>query len=298
MPADVQETKKRLKVSLALAIGIGVLEIAGGFYSNSISLVSDAAHVFTDAMSIGLSLFAITLATRMHVGVMTYGYHRAEVLAALANGLVLAGISVWVILEAVHRVINPAPINGPVVILTAAAGLAANLAIVSLLKNDAHKSINVKSAFTHVLYDAVSSVAVLLVGLIVIVSGNTYADAIVAVFIAALIARSAYSIVKESTHILLEGAPKDMHMNDIVNSIKEFQPVVDVHDLHVWTISSGMHALSGHVVVKDQMLSEYSGLVDDISRMLSAKFDIQHTTIQLEHDREISFKRTKFPVTK
>jgi cobalt-zinc-cadmium efflux system protein len=223
---------------------------------------------------------------------MTFGYHRAEVLAALANGIVLAAISVWVVFEALHRLAQPQSIDAPVVIATAAVGLAANLSIIFALKQDAHKSINVKSAFVHVVYDAISSVGVIIAGLIALVAGITAADPIVALIIAGLIARSAYSIVKGSTHILLEGAPIDIDLVQLAESIKQFEGVVDVHDLHVWSISSGMNALSGHIVVKDQMLSQSGLLVDAINKQLGERFGIGHTTLQLENEKEISFKRT------
>jgi cobalt-zinc-cadmium efflux system protein len=152
----------------------------------------------------------------------------------------------------------------------------------------------VQSAFVHVLYDTISSVAVIATGVIAYLSGVTIVDPLVAFLIAGLIARSAFTIVRSSTHILLEGAPKDLDMQEITDSLKKMDGVVDVHDLHVWTISSGMHALSGHVVVRDQMLSQSSKVLDGINAMLLERYKISHTTIQLEHDREISFKRTKY----
>lgn len=291
------QTRRRLKVALLITAAIVGIEIAGGIAANSIALLSDAAHVFTDAMAIALSLFAVTVAARSHAGVMTYGYHRAEVLAALANGIALAAISVWVVFEAFQRILQPREIDAPVLIAAAAIGLAGNLVIVFLLRRDARGSINVKSAFVHVVYDAISSVAVLAAGFAALATGVTAVDPVVAVLIAGLIARSAYAIVRDSTHILLEGAPRELEMKQVIESIKQLGGVVDVHDLHVWTITTGMHALSGHVVVKDQMLSQSSQLLNDIAKLLADRYNISHTTIQLEHEREVSFKRsiTKYP---
>ena len=292
MQLSTRAARRRLRISLFITAGVVAVEVAGGFYSHSVSLVSDAAHVFTDVLTIALSLFALNLSTKSHAGVMTFGYHRAEVLAALANGMVLAAISAWVVLEALHRLVQPQPVDSPILVLTAAIGLGANVFVMLTLKQDAGKSINVRSAFVHVVYDAISSVAVISAGVIAYFTNMTEADPIVAIIIAGLIARSAYSIVKGSTHILLEGAPIGIDIARVTDLMKQFDGVVDVHDLHIWSISSGMNALSGHVVVKDQMLSQSGLLIEAINKRLSDQFGIEHTTLQLENEKEITFKRT------
>jgi cobalt-zinc-cadmium efflux system protein len=279
-------------MSFAVIAAMAVVEVVGGILSDSISLVSDAVHMFTDVMAIGLSLFAITMATRSHSGSMTFGYHRAEVMAALANGVALAVISIWVLYEAFSRVMSPHIIDAPLMLLTASIGLAGNLAVMLLLKHHANRSINIHSAFIHVIYNTISSVAVIITGFIALTTGITIVDPLVAFLIAGLVARSAYSIVKSSTHILLEGAPSELDMREIIVTLKQLDGVVDVHDLHVWTISTGMDALSGHVVVRDQMLSESSKLLYEINTVLAERYNITHTTIQLEHEHEISFRRT------
>jgi cobalt-zinc-cadmium efflux system protein len=281
-----------LKLSFAVITALAVLETVGGILSGSISLVSDAVHMFTDVMAIGLSLFAITIATRSHSGAMTFGYHRAEVMVALANGVALAVISLWVLYEAFLRVMSPHIIDAPLLLLTAGIGLAGNLIVMFLLKQHASKSINIHSAFIHVVYNTISSVAVIITGFIALNTGITIVDPLVAFLIAGLVARSAYSIVKSSTHILLEGAPSKLDIKEILITLKQLDGVVDVHDLHVWTISSGMDALSGHVVVRDQMLSESSKLLSKINMVLSERYNITHTTIQMESEREIYFRRT------
>lgn len=292
MAINLQQPKRLLSLSLAVTAAIAVIEVVGGVLSNSISLISDAVHVFTDVMAIALSLFAITMAARSHSGAMTFGYHRAEVLAALANGVALSAISVWVLYEAVLRVMSPRLIDAPLMLAVAAIGLAGNFVVMFLLKHQAGKSINVQSAFVHVIYDAVSSVAVIITGFIAFATGITIVDPLVAFLIAGLVARSAYTIVRSSTHILLEGAPRKLDMQQIIATLKQLDGVVDVHDLHVWTISTGMDALSGHVVVRDQMLSQSSKLLSDINRVLAEQYSITHTTIQMESEQEVSFKRT------
>ena len=279
-------------LSFAVTAAIAVVETVGGILSDSISLVSDAVHMFTDVMAIGLSLFAITMAARSHSGAMTFGYHRAEVMVALANGVALTVISLWVLYEAFLRVMSPRIIDAPLLLLTASIGLAGNLVVMYLLKHHAGKSINIHSAFIHVVYDTISSVAVITTGFIALNTGITIVDPLVAFLIAGLVARSAYSIVRSSTLILLEGAPSELDIREILATLKELDGVVDVHDLHVWTISTGMDALSGHVVVRDQMLSESNKLLSEINTVLAERYNITHTTIQMEHEREISFRRT------
>lgn len=279
-------------LSFAVTAAIAVVETVGGILSDSISLVSDAVHMFTDVMAIGLSLFAITMAARSHSGAMTFGYHRAEVMVALANGVALAVISLWVLYEAFLRVMSPRIIDAPLLLLTASIGLAGNLVVMFLLKHHAGKSINIHSAFIHVVYNTISSVAVITTGFIALNTGITIVDPLVAFLIAGLVARSAYSIVRSSTLILLEGAPSELDIREILATLKELDGVVDVHDLHVWTISTGMDALSGHVVVRDQMLSESNKLLSEINTVLAERYNITHTTIQMEHEREISFRRT------
>jgi cobalt-zinc-cadmium efflux system protein len=294
----MQQPKNLLKLSLVFTAAIAAVEFAGGFVSGSISLVGDAVHVVTDVIAIGLSLFAVTLASRSHAGRMTFGYHRAEVLAALANGLSLAILSTWILYEAFQRVLVPRNFDAPIMLTVAIVGLAGNLIVVFLLRGHAAKSINIQSALVHVIYDTVSSVAVIITGVVAIFSGIAILDPLVAFVIAGLIARSAYSIVRGSTHILLEGAPRRLDIEDVGRSIRQVEGVLDVHDLHVWTISTGLDALSGHVVIKDQMLSQSGRMLEEIKRVLSQRYKITHTTIQLENEPTISFKRQQDPYFK
>jgi cobalt-zinc-cadmium efflux system protein len=279
-------------LSFGVTALIAIVEIAGGILSNSISLLSDAVHVLTDVMAIGLSLFAIGMASKSHSGSLTFGYHRAEVMAALANGLALAVVSVWVLYEAFLRVSSPRVIDAPLMLLIAGIGLAGNLLVMFLLKSEKEKSINVHSAYIHVVYDTLSTVGVIIAGLIALNTGITIVDPLVAFLIAGFVARSAYFIVRRSTHILLEGAPNELDIREITNCLEQLEGVVEVHDLHVWTISTGMDALSGHVVVRDQLLSQSSKLLSDINKLLAVRYNISHTTIQFENDSEVSFKRT------
>jgi cobalt-zinc-cadmium efflux system protein len=291
MQPKLRQIQQHLKVSFFVALGIALVEFVGGMLSNSLSLVSDAAHVFGDILAILLSLFAVTLATREHIGSMTFGYHRAEVLASMANGILLCAISVWIVVEAYQKLYTPSPIDALLVMILAAIGLAGNLIIMKFLMYDKEHSLNVKSAFSHVIYDTISSIAVICVGIITYFTGIHALDPTVAFLIAAFIARSGYTIAKDSAYILLEGAPPHIDMEEIRHSIMKTEKVLDVHDLHVWTITSGMNALSGHIVVPDQILSEADKVVQAINRKLLENYGIGHTTIQIEPEKKVLFKR-------
>lgn len=291
MQANLRLIQRHLKVSIFVAIAIALIELVGGSLSNSLSLVSDAVHVFGDILAIFMSLFAVSLATRQHKGSMTYGYHRAEVLASMANGILLCAISVWIAVEAYQKLYSPKPIDAVLVMALASIGLAGNLVIMKVLRQDQEKNLNVKSAFSHVLYDVISSIAVIFVGAFTFFTGVPGLDPLVALLIAVLIARGGFKIAKDSAHILLEGAPSHVDIEEIRASILKIEKVLEVHDLHVWTIASGMNALSGHIVVPDQILSEADKAVQAINRMLLEKYGITHTTLQVEPEKKVSFKR-------
>lgn len=291
MQANLRLIQRHLKVSIFVAIAIALIELVGGILSNSLSLVSDAVHVFGDILAIFMSLFAVSLATRQHKGSMTYGYHRAEVLASMANGILLCAISVWIAVEAYQKLYSPKPIDAVLVMVLASIGLAGNLVIMKVLRQDQEKNLNVKSAFSHVLYDTISSIAVICVGAFTFFTGVLGLDPLVALLIAVFIARSGFKIAKDSAHILLEGAPSHVDIEEIRASILKIEKVLEVHDLHVWTIASGMNALSGHIVVPDQILSEADKAVQAINRMLLEKYGITHTTLQVEPEKKVSFRR-------
>jgi cobalt-zinc-cadmium efflux system protein len=291
MQANLRLIQRHLKVSIFVAIAIALIELVGGSLSNSLSLVSDAVHVFGDILAIFMSLFAVSLATRQHKGSMTYGYHRAEVLASMANGILLCAISVWIAVEAYQKLYSPKPIDAVLVMALASIGLAGNLVIMKVLRQDQEKNLNVKSAFSHVLYDTISSIAVICVGAFTFFTGVLGLDPLVALLIAVFIARGGFKIAKDSAHILLEGAPSHVDIEEIRASILKIEKVLEVHDLHVWTIASGMNALSGHIVVPDQILSEADKAVQAINRMLLEKYGITHTTLQVEPEKKVSFKR-------
>jgi cobalt-zinc-cadmium efflux system protein len=287
MQDNSSSIKRKLAIALAIASAVTLLEFFGGLLSNSIALLSDAGHVLSDVMAIALSLIAIRLASREHTQKLTYGYHRAEVLAALANGIMLAIIAAVLFREAYMRLLNPPSIDVPILLGVATIGLAANILMALVLKGAQKDSINVRSAFLHVFYDTISSIGVIIAGVIVFATQIYVVDPIIAFMISGLIVRGAVSILKESIHILLEGAPSGVNLQKIIAEIKNVNGVQDIHDLHVWTISSGLNACSGHIIVNDQTVSESARIIDEIGSILKTKFKISHTTIQIESEKTI-----------
>lgn len=279
--------KQKLTVVLAIASAVTTLEFFGGLLSNSIALLSDAGHMLADVMAVTLSLFAISLATKQHTHKLTYGYHRAEVLAALANGIILAILAAFLFREAYMRLYNPPSIDISILLGVALIGLVANISMAFVLKNVRKSSIGVRSAFLHVFYDTMSSIGVITGGVIAAFTHIYAVDPVIAFMIAGLIVRNAASILKDSAHILLEGAPSGINLQKIIAEIKSVNGVQDIHDLHVWTISSGFNALSGHVIVNDQKISESATIIDEISSILKTNFNISHTTIQIESEKTI-----------
>ena len=279
--------KRKLSIALTIAAVVTLVEFFGGLLSNSIALLSDAGHMFADVMAISISLFAIRLAGRPHTRSLTYGYHRAEVLAALANGIILAIISALVFKEAYSRLLNPPSIDIVILLGVALIGLVANISIAFILRDARKASINVRSAYLHVFYDTISSIGVIVGGAIAALTHFYAVDPIIAFMIGGLIAKAAIGILRESSHILLEGTPTAVNLQRMVDEIKSINGVQDIHDLHVWTISSGINALSGHIIVRDQMVSESSRIVNEINHILKTRFNVSHTTIQIESEKTI-----------
>lgn len=280
--SSTNDSQKRLLIALVITALMTVVEVIGGVLSNSLALLGDAAHMFTDTLALGLSLFAIRLAQRPADETKTYGYLRAEILAALANGTVLILISVYIFYEAYQRFLDPPDVEGGLMLGVAVIGLVANLIGISLLHTGNRQNLNVKGAFLHMLGDAFSSLGVIVAGVIIIVTDWGYADPIISILIGLLILKGASGLVLESVHILLEAAPKHLDMDRIGNEIGGIEGVKDVHDVHLWTITSGVYAMSAHLLIEDQLVSDCTGIVDRVNETLKREFGIGHTTFQLE----------------
>jgi cobalt-zinc-cadmium efflux system protein len=271
----------RLRVALGLTAGILLVELAGGLLSHSLALLSDAGHVLTDVFALGLAWFAIEQSKRPADQRRSYGYQRVGILAALLNSAVLIVIVVAIAIEAVRRLMTPQHVEGGIVIVTALVAIAINAFVIVTLRAQAD-NLNLRAALLHVTGDVASSAGVVIAGAIILLTGWLYIDPLLSIAIAALIAYGAWRIVRETVNLLMEGTPPDVDLDAVTEQITNTPKVSDVHDLHVWALSSEQLALSCHVVVGDVSLSEAEHVVRDLEHRLCDRFAIGHTTIQVE----------------
>jgi cobalt-zinc-cadmium efflux system protein len=273
---------QRLKWVLIITALFMVAEIVGGLLSGSLALLADSGHMFTDAAAIGLSLFAMRIAQRPPNTKRTFGYVRLEILAALVNGATLLAIAGLIVFEAWQRLRNPVVIDGTIMLSVAALGLAVNVAGAFLLHSHAHDNLNVRGAYLHVLGDLLGSVGAIAAGIIVLTTGWTPADPIISVVIALLILFSAWKLVREATDVLLESVPSHVDMDGVLAALASIDGLDDVHDVHVWTLTSGFVAISAHGVIDDPI--EHSRVLTEV-RELMASHGIDHVTFQIEMRR-------------
>jgi cobalt-zinc-cadmium efflux system protein len=273
---------RRLRFTLAIVLTIMVVEVLGGIFSGSLALLGDAGHMLVDALAIGLSLLAIRAARRPATTTKTFGYHRAEILAALANGAILVLVSAFIFYEAYHRFVEPSTVKTPLMLTIAVVGLFGNLGGVMLLNRGSRRSLNVKAAFWHVLGDTISSVGVIIAGIVILLTDKYLADPIAAVVIGIIILWGAVRIVRESANVLLEAVPEDVETSQVIDLIQQIRGVNEVHDIHIWTITSDIYALSAHLVIDDQMVSRSMDIVKTVRQELAKRYNISHTTLQLE----------------
>ena len=245
-------------------------------------MVSDSGHVLTDVLAVGVGILTLRLGRKPHTARRTFGYHRAEIFAALVNGSVLIGAAFLIIFEAYLRLRQPPTVQGPLVLAIASIGLLGNITNAGLLSRSRRTNLNVKGVFLHTVGDVLSSLAVIVSSLIVIFTGYQGVDPLVAAIIGVLIMRSAYLLVRDSTNILLEATPRQMQLETIAKAIRSVEGVKGVHDLHVWTITSGLYALSGHITVDTDSISQGSTIVEKIEAKLKESFGIEHVTLQIE----------------
>ncbi|MBJ6642580.1 cation diffusion facilitator family transporter [Streptomyces sp. BSE7-9] len=274
----------RLRIALGITVFVMVVQIVGGMLADSLALVADAAHMATDALGLGMALLAIHFAGRPPSERRTFGLARAEILAALANCLLLLGVGGYVLYEAVQRFITPAATEGGLAMVFGAVGLAANLVSLSLLMRGQKESLNVRGAFLEVTADALGSVTVIVAALVIVTTGWTAADPIASLVIALMIVPRTLRLLRETLDVLLEAAPKGVDMTEVRAHILNTPGVEDVHDLHAWTITSGMPVLSAHVVVSADTLNAigHEKMLHELQDCLGDHFDVQHCTFQLE----------------
>ena len=276
-------TRSILTWSLLATILFVVLEMVAGLKAHSLALLSDAGHNFTDALALALAWAGVYLQAKPADESRTYGYHRAGVLSAFVNALTLIGLSLWIIYEAVERLRAPQVVDEVIMIWVSAAGLVLNGAIMLALRSASKNDINVRGAFVHMLGDALGSTAIIAGALIIRGTGWEEVDPILSILLALLIVYTAWDIVRESLNILLEGLPAGMKLAEVASAAKAIEGVLDVHDLHIWSLGSSTHALSCHVLIEDVPPSASDAILRRLNTMLKDRFAIGHTTIQFEH---------------
>ena len=278
----IENNSKKLFISIALTALIFIAEFGGGLWTGSLALLSDSAHVFMDAFALGLSYLAIRAAALPANDRHTYGYHRMQVLAALANGATLLFISFEILKEAINRFQNPEPVVAGPMLVIAIIGLVVNIIVALVLREHDHDDLNTRAAFLHVLGDALASVGVIGAGIAIYFTGQLWIDPLVSVLISVLILFSSGRLLKETVHILAEGIPDGMTASGVAETMKNVSGVAEIHDLHVWTVSPGFVALSAHVILADQNLSQTGRIMEELKNQLSSLYKIDHTTIQFE----------------
>ena len=274
-------SNRALGWALVITVLFTVVEAVGGFVSGSLALLADAGHMLADAGALALSLFAARIAARPPSAGKTYGWYRVEILAALVNGAVLLVVTGWIVIEAVRRLAEPAPIRPGILFTIATLGLAANLAAVVLLHRGKGESLNVHGAYLHVLSDIVGSLGAIAAGAVILATGWLAADALISIGLSLLLLASALRLVRKSVDVLLEAAPAHVSMPELEAAIAAVPNVRGVHDLHVWTVSSGIVAMSGHATVPDP--GQHQSVLEEITRRVK-DFGIQHVTVQLEKE--------------
>lgn len=278
---NTDANRKYLGAALALIAGFMALEVVVGILAQSLALISDAGHMLTDAMALVLALWAAHLATRPARGRWTYGFKRAEVLSAQANGLTLLLLAAYFIYESVHRLISPPEVQGLLVTITAVVGIAVNVAAAWLISKANRTSLNVEGAFQHILNDLYAFIATAISGIVVLLTGWTRADAVAALIVAALMIKAGYGLVRESGRIFLEAAPAGLDPDHIGPQMAAHANVLEVHDLHIWEVTTGMPALSAHVLVDPA--ADCHQVRRDLETLLDNDYHIQHTTLQADH---------------
>jgi cobalt-zinc-cadmium efflux system protein len=270
-----------LAIVLGLTLSFTAVEVVGGLLTGSLALLADAVHMLSDNLALAISLVAVWLAGRPSTPQRSFGYQRAEILAALANGVLLVALAIWIFVEAWGRFTDPPEVLAGWVALVAVAGLAVNVTSAVILDRAGHDTLSLRAALRHVLADALGSAGVLVAAFVILVTGWRYADPLAGVLIALLVLASSWSVLRDSVHILLEGAPRGIDARELGRRLTDLPGVVEVHDLHVWTITSGFPALAAHVLVERG--DDCHARRREIEAFLLREYGIEHTTLQVDH---------------
>ena len=276
--------KRYLLIALALISTFMLVEVVVGSIVGSVALIADAGHMLSDVGALAASLWAIKLAAKPAAGAWTYGWKRAEILSAAANGITLLVVSALVTFEAIRRLIDPPPVAGVAVLLVALVGVAVNVAATVIINKANRSSMNIQGAFQHILTDLYAFTATVIAGIVLVTTGYRRADAIASLIVVALMLRAAYGLLRDSGRVLLEAAPEGVDLDDLRLHLLEIEHVVTVHDLHAWTVTSDLPAVSAHIVVtEDCFVSGHCPqILDQLQACLTGHFDVEHSTFQLE----------------
>jgi cobalt-zinc-cadmium efflux system protein len=277
--------QKKFRIFIWLSLFVLILEVVGGFVTNSLALFSDAGHVLIDLLALLLAYFAMRLARRGTTERFTYGYYRAEILAAMVNAIVLFMLTLFIFYEAYLRFLSPSAIKGPEMFVIAIIGLAANLYVVWRMHGDERENLNVRGAYLHVLSDTISSVGVVVGGALIIVTGNYIFDPLVSAAIGVFILVNCLGLVRESVHVLMEAVPKGMDLEKVSRDILQVPRVKEIHDLHIWSIASDVCALSAHILIDTEDMNSLNSIIAEINELLKTKYGITHSVIQGECER-------------
>ncbi len=285
-----RESNKESQLALALLISVGImlLELAGSLVSNSLALLGDAGHVFTDVFALGLSILAVRLSKRPHTGSMTYGFHRIEILIAFLNAGTLITVSLYVLYEAFLQFLHPPEVKAPILLAVASIGLLGNAASAALVWPQRRRDLNIRAVFLHILGDMLATIGAVVGGVALLLTGVSVIDPLVGALIGGLILKGSIDVSRESATILLEGVPTQIKLQEVTQELMKVEGIKGVHDLHIWTITSGFYALTGHITIEDQMLSRAEQILNRVSQVLKERFSISHITLQPEPEKIIS----------
>jgi cobalt-zinc-cadmium efflux system protein len=272
-------TEKHLKVAIVLTSLYFIIEVAGGLVSGSLSLLGDAGHMFRDVFSLLITLSALTIAKRLPTKTKTFGYHRVEILAAFINGLLLVGISGWIFSEAIKRFLEPLPIKSHVMFFTAFIGLFVNLYVAFKLRGS--NDLNIRTAFLHVLTDALASIAVILASIWIFLTGFTIVDPILGGMIAVFVLLSAFMVIRDSLNILLESTPRGIDFDDLVKNIEKIEGVEGIHNVHLWSLCSNLNVMDAHIFTNIWDMAEIENLKAKIKTNLE-KYNVRYSTLEFE----------------
>jgi len=283
--------QKKFRIFILLSSFVLLMEVAGGIFTNSLALLSDAGHVLIDLLALLLAYFAIRLSKRGPTKRFTFGYYRAEILSAIINGLLLMIVTIFIFYESYSRFVHPQPILGPQMLAISMAGLLANMWVVVKMQGYGKENINIRGAYLHVLSDTISSIGVVIAGVLIIMTGNYIFDPLMSAIIGFFIVLGSLGLIRQSVGVLMEAAPKGIDLERLSDDMHGIRGVREVHDIHAWSISSDVYALTSHVIIDAKNVRSMNKIVSDINRMLKEKYGITHTAIQSECERCVDAKK-------